>query len=53
VLSGGLVRVLPRFERQAGYLHLVTPAARHVPPKVAAFRELVVELLRAAGPQKS
>lgn len=48
VLSGALVRVLPRFERQAGYLHLVTPAARHVPRKVAAFRDLVVELLRAA-----
>ena len=53
VLAGGLVRVLPRFERQAGHLHLVTPAARHVPPRVAAFRDLVVELLRAAGPQKA
>ena len=47
VLAGTLVRVLPRFERQAGHLHVVTPAAKHVPRKVAAFRDLVVELLRA------
>ncbi len=52
VLAGSLVRVLPRYERQAGYLHLVTPAAKHVPHKVAAFRDLVVELLRAPGQQK-
>ncbi len=46
VLAGRLVRVLPRFERPAGHLHIVTPAAKHVPRKVAAFRELVLELLR-------
>jgi DNA-binding transcriptional LysR family regulator len=49
VVSGALVRVLPRLERTAGTLHLVTPAARHVPAKVAAFRDLVTELLRARG----
>lgn len=47
VVAGTLVRVLPRFERQAGQLHVVTPAAKHVPRKVTAFRDLVVELLRA------
>jgi DNA-binding transcriptional LysR family regulator len=47
VLSGALVRVLPRRERTSGHLHFVTPAARQVPRKVTAFRELVVELLRA------
>ncbi len=52
VLAGSLVRVLPRYERNAGHLHVVTPAARQVPRKVAAFRELVGEMLRsrAAAP---
>jgi DNA-binding transcriptional LysR family regulator len=47
VVSGRLARVLPRLERPAGHLHVVTPAARHVPRKVTAFRELVLELLRS------
>jgi DNA-binding transcriptional LysR family regulator len=47
VISGRLARVLPRFERNAGYLHVVAPAMKHVPRKVAAFRELVLELLKA------
>lgn len=46
VLAGQLVRVLPRLERLAGSLYVVTPAARHVPRKVAAFRDLVVETLK-------
>jgi DNA-binding transcriptional LysR family regulator len=46
VASGRLVRVLPRLERPAGHLHVVTPAAKHVPRKVSAFRDLVLELLR-------
>jgi len=45
--AGALARVLPRWERQTGWLHLVTPAARHVPRKVTAFRDLVLELLAA------
>jgi DNA-binding transcriptional LysR family regulator len=49
VLAGTLVRVVPRLERPAGYLHIVTPAARHVPRKVTAFRDLVLELLRLRG----
>ncbi|HEX9400690.1 MAG TPA: LysR family transcriptional regulator [Anaeromyxobacter sp.] len=53
VLSGALVRVLPRTERTSGHLHIVTPAAKQVPRKVTAFRDLVLELLRtrAAAPR--
>ncbi|HUK66451.1 MAG TPA: LysR family transcriptional regulator [Anaeromyxobacteraceae bacterium] len=47
VSQGTLVRVLPHFERRAGYLHLVTPGARHVPHKVKAFRDLVLEVVKA------
>jgi DNA-binding transcriptional LysR family regulator len=46
VLAGTLVRVLPRFESLSSTLHIVTPAARHVPRKVTAFRDLVLEVLR-------
>ncbi len=54
VAAGTLVRVLPRLERPAGYLHILTPGARHVPRKVTAFRDLVVELLkvRPLGPAR-
>jgi DNA-binding transcriptional LysR family regulator len=47
VVAGRLVRVLPRHERSAGFLHVVTPAAKHVPRKVTAFRDLLLELLKA------
>jgi DNA-binding transcriptional LysR family regulator len=50
VLAGRLVRIVPRYERAAGHLHVVTPAAKHVPNKVAAFRDLVLEMLRARAP---
>lgn len=51
VMAGRLARVVPRFERAAGSLFLVTPAARHVAPKVTAFRDLVLEMLKArVGP---
>jgi DNA-binding transcriptional LysR family regulator len=46
VLAGTLVRVLPRHERISGHLHIVMPAAKHVPRRVTAFRDLVLELLR-------
>jgi DNA-binding transcriptional LysR family regulator len=48
VVAGSLVRIVPRLERQAGHLHVVTPAVKHVPRKVSAFRDLVLELLRAS-----
>jgi DNA-binding transcriptional LysR family regulator len=47
IVAGRLVRILPRFERPAGSLHVVTPAAKHVPRKVTAFRDLVLEMLKA------
>jgi DNA-binding transcriptional LysR family regulator len=47
VVSGALVRVLPRFERTSGTLYFVTPSAKHVPRKVTAFRDLVLELQRS------
>ena len=49
VLAGTLVRVLPRHERTSGHLHVVTPAAKQVPRKVAAFRDLVAEVLRSSA----
>ena len=48
-LAGRLVRVLPRYERHSGWIHFVTPPAKHVPRKVTAFRELLLELLRGPG----
>jgi DNA-binding transcriptional LysR family regulator len=48
VLAGRLVRIVPRYERTAGVLHFVTPAAKHVPARVAAFRDLVLEMLRVS-----
>jgi DNA-binding transcriptional LysR family regulator len=37
----------PRYHRLAGHLYVVSPSVRHVPAKVTAFRDLVLELLRA------
>ncbi|GEJ56003.1 LysR family transcriptional regulator [Anaeromyxobacter diazotrophicus] len=50
LVAGQLVRVVPRYERAAGSLFLVTPAAKHVAPKVTAFRDLVLEMLAARAP---
>jgi DNA-binding transcriptional LysR family regulator len=50
-IAGTLVRVLPRVERAIGHLHVVTPAAKHVPRRVTAFRDLVVELLSGPASQ--
>ena len=52
VAAGTLVRVLPSHERTAGYLHIVTPGGRHVSPKVTAFRELALELLRGGATRR-
>ncbi|MFL5263933.1 MAG: LysR substrate-binding domain-containing protein [Anaeromyxobacteraceae bacterium] len=49
VVAGTLVRLVPRHERPAGNLYIVTPAAKHPSRKVTAFRELVLELLKARG----
>lgn len=41
--DGRLVRVLPRFTGRLGSLHLVYPSARHIPAKVAVFRDFLLE----------
>jgi DNA-binding transcriptional LysR family regulator len=46
VLAGTLVRIVPGLERTGGNLYFVTPSARHVPPKVTAFRDLLLEMLK-------
>lgn len=46
--SGRLVRVLPSHHTGGGTLHLVYAATRHVPPKIAAFRDVVLERLAPA-----
>jgi len=46
VTEGRLVRVLPNWLAHAGTVFLVHPSRRHVPHKVTAFRDLVLEILR-------
>jgi len=46
VTEGRLVRVLPDWLAQAGAVFLVHPSRRHVPHKVTAFRDLVLEIMR-------
>lgn len=46
VLAGTLVRVLPRWELRRGAVFLVRPGRKHVPRRVTAFTELLLELLR-------
>jgi DNA-binding transcriptional LysR family regulator len=45
VAAGRLVRVLPRLSVGMGSVYLIHPAAQHVPRKVLAFREYLVEYL--------
>lgn len=44
--AGTLVRVLPRHERAAGHVFVVSPASRQPAPRITAFRDLVIERLR-------
>jgi DNA-binding transcriptional LysR family regulator len=46
VVAGRLVRVVPSFEGSSGSIHLVMPSRKHVPSRVTAFRDLVIEVLR-------
>lgn len=46
---GTLVRVLPDWSYGYGALYVVYPAARHVPRKVAALRDFLVEALNPTG----
>ncbi len=47
VLSGALVRLLPRWTVPSAQAWIVTPTARNVPAKVTAFRDFVIEALEA------
>jgi DNA-binding transcriptional LysR family regulator len=46
VAEGRLVTLVPRHRMTAGGLYLVYPTTRHVPPKVAAFRDWLVEVVK-------
>ncbi|MDC0667851.1 LysR family transcriptional regulator [Nannocystis radixulma] len=48
VAAGLLVRVLPRWSIRSGALWLLCAGSRHLPRKVTAFREFVVEALRTS-----
>jgi DNA-binding transcriptional LysR family regulator len=45
VAAGELVRVLPRYSQRGGTFVLLYPATRHVPRKVTAFRDFLLESL--------
>ncbi|HEX8699266.1 MAG TPA: LysR substrate-binding domain-containing protein [Myxococcaceae bacterium] len=47
VATGKLVRVLPRLSIRAGALYFVHPPSRHLPLKVTAFRDFLIEYLAA------
>ncbi|MFT3773430.1 MAG: LysR family transcriptional regulator [Minicystis sp.] len=49
IAEGNLVRVLPAYSRTAGTLHVVYPVQKHVPQKVAVFRDFVLENARMLG----
>jgi DNA-binding transcriptional LysR family regulator len=46
VAAGALARVVPRWTTATGGIYLVHPSRKHVPTRVTAFRDLLVELLR-------
>jgi DNA-binding transcriptional LysR family regulator len=46
VAAGTLVRVLPRWLLRTGTVLMVQPSRQHVPRKVTAFAELLLEMLR-------
>lgn len=46
--EGRLVRVLPDLEMRGAPLHVVYPTARHVPARVTAFRDFLVEAFAAS-----
>jgi DNA-binding transcriptional LysR family regulator len=47
VVAGRLVPVLPRHGQSSGHLYVVYPGGRHVPLKVTAFRDLLIEVLKS------
>jgi DNA-binding transcriptional LysR family regulator len=49
VAEGRLLRVLPSVAQPAATLFIVYPSARHVPLKVTAFRDFMLESFRKQG----
>ncbi len=47
VAAGRLERVLPRYEGPSAPLYAAYPSGRHLPRKVTAFRDFLVQALRA------
>jgi DNA-binding transcriptional LysR family regulator len=45
--AGTLVRVLPKASLYNGYVWIVRPVTKHVPQRVTAFRDFIVEYLKA------
>jgi DNA-binding transcriptional LysR family regulator len=46
IAAGRLVPVLPRHAQITGHAYIVHPPAKHVPLKVSAFRDLLIDVLR-------
>jgi DNA-binding transcriptional LysR family regulator len=46
VASGELSRILPRWSVKTGSVYLVYPTSKHVPLRVALFRDVLVDALR-------
>lgn len=46
VAAGALVHVLPKWIALSGNVYVLYPSSKHVPPRVAAFCDLLVEMLR-------
>jgi|SoiMethySBSTD1v2_1073268.scaffolds.fasta_scaffold25199_6 DNA-binding transcriptional LysR family regulator len=53
VTEGRLVCLLPRYRVNAGALYLVYPSTRHLPRKVIAFREILLEVIKARSASRS
>jgi DNA-binding transcriptional LysR family regulator len=47
IASGRLERVLPGWGLPGGQMHLVYPSAQHLPQRVAAFRDFVLEWIKS------
>lgn len=45
IANGKLVRVLPRVSVRSGAIYLVHPPSKHVPRKITAFRDYLIERL--------
>lgn len=46
VATGSLVRVVPRWSARAGTVYLVHPGRKHMPRRLSAFRDLLLEIVR-------